>query len=220
MNVFFDCEFTKLPGSPEGYPGLISIGCVAEDGQRTFYAELNNTWQPGNCSQFVLDTVLPLLQGGECRMADAQCALRLKYWIEELTDEEVILRSDNPAIDWPWVEELFQFFGCWPKNLRRTCGSIHFDQEEQQEFYFRAHEDYWGVPVHSVWRHHALSDAKGLLFAWWHAKAYEMPESEFQELISTLSKWSVQDGDHGYIYWTNVMANLKGLRKLAVATKG
>lgn len=166
VNLFFDCEFTKLPGSPEGYPGLISIGCVAEDG-RTFYAELNNTWQPGNCSQFVLETVLPLLQGGEWRMTDAQCALRLKYWIEELTDEEVILRSDNPAIDWPWVEELFQFFGCWPKNLRRKCGAIAFETEGQQESFDAAHLKYWAEAFESgLRRHHALDDAEANRCAW------------------------------------------------------
>lgn len=165
MDVFFDTEFTTLPNSHEGYPGLISIGCVAED-DRTFYAEPNNTWQPSNCSRFVLESVSPLLQGGEWRMTDAQCALRLKYWVEELTDDEVVLRTDNPAIDWPWVEELFEFFGCWPRNLRRRCGSIYFDTEEQQEIYCRAFEDYWRDPAHSSWRHHALFDAKGMLFAW------------------------------------------------------
>lgn len=166
MDVFFDCEFTKLPGSPEGYPGLISVGCVAEDGIRTFYAEISNTWQPGNCSQFVLETVLPLLQGGEWRMTDAQCALHLKYWIEELTDEEVILRSDNPAIDWPWVEELFQFFGCWPKNLRRKCGAIAFETEEQQESFDAALLEYWAEPFNAMHRHHSLFDARSLAYAW------------------------------------------------------
>ena len=116
MDVFFDTEFTTLDPL-EGYPALISIACVAQGG-REFYAELNDTWQPGNCSQFVLNNVLPLLQGGECRMREAQCALRLKVWIENLTSEEVILRSDSPKYDWKWVAELFQFYGCWPKNLR------------------------------------------------------------------------------------------------------
>ncbi len=170
MDLFFDCEFTKLPGSSEGYPGLISIGCAAEDG-RSFYAELTNTWQPGNCSQFVLDTVLPLLSGGDCRMADAQCALRLKSWIEELTDEEVILRSDNPAVDWPWLEELFQFFGCWPKNLRRRCGVISFESEDYQQIYDAALEEYWRNPLVAARRHHALVDANSLAFAWSHVQA-------------------------------------------------
>ncbi len=84
MDVFFDTEFTTSE-MLIGYPALISIGCVAEDG-REFYAELIDTWQPGNCSQFVLETVLPLLQGGDFRMTEAQCAARFREWIEGLTD--------------------------------------------------------------------------------------------------------------------------------------
>jgi hypothetical protein len=162
MNVFFDTEFTTSE-SHIGYPGLISIACIAEDG-REFYAELTNTWQPGNCSQFVLDTVLPLLDGGDCRMLDAQCAQRLKYWIESLTDSLVIMRSDAPRYDWPWIEELFQFFGCWPNNLRRKCGSICFDNENQQQRFDNALKEYWRI--NQARRHHALVDARSLLYAW------------------------------------------------------
>ncbi len=81
MVVFFDTEFTTL--SEKGYLALISIGFVSVDG-REFYAELIDTWQKGMCSTFVIDTVLPLLDGGECRMTEAQLAIRLKEWIENL----------------------------------------------------------------------------------------------------------------------------------------
>lgn len=212
MDVFFDCEFTKLPYARDGYPGLISICCASEDGRRTFYAELTNTWQRGNCSQFVLDNVLPLLSGGDCQMTDAQCALNLKSWIEDLTDE-VILRSDNPGIDWPWVKELFDFFGCWPKNLRRSCGSIYFDDEAQQNVYQVALEMYWQTPLMAAHRHHALYDANSLVFAWWHAHAREMSEEAFLDLMKNLSLNSLEDGDIGCTYWSNLMSNLKRERE-------
>ena len=44
MDIFFDTEFTTL--NPNGYPFLINLGCVAQDG-REFYAELSDTWNEG-----------------------------------------------------------------------------------------------------------------------------------------------------------------------------
>lgn len=212
MDVFFDTEFTTLPNSHEGYSGLISIACVAVDGRRRFYAELNNTWQLDNCSAFTVETVLPLLQGGECHMSDAQCAMRLKYWIEALTTEEVILRSDNPAIDWPWLEDLFQFFGCWPENLRRKCGAIVFEVEGQQEIFDVALLKYWTEPFNAMHRHHALFDANSLVFSWWYANVLVMSDSHFSDLVSNLNKNGLEDGDIGYRYWSDIVDDLKDMR--------
>ncbi len=129
MDVFFDTEFTTLD-SIKGHQALISIGCVCENGHE-FYAELTDTWQVGMCSDFVIETVLPLLDGGDFKMMEAQLALRLQRWIEALTEKEVTLRSDAPGFDWPFVAELFQFYGTWPKNLRRKCSSVYFDNHRQ-----------------------------------------------------------------------------------------
>lgn len=161
MQVFFDTEFTTL--NPNGYPFLISIGCVAQDG-REFYAEVDGGWNEGLCSDFVIQTVLPLLQGGEYRIAEADLAMRLKDWIESLTDKQVILRSDCPSVDWPWIEQLSQFYGCWPKNLRQKCGTIYFSHDYQINRYQDALADYW--KTNAARQHHALVDAKSLLFAW------------------------------------------------------
>lgn len=160
MNVFFDTEFTTI--EKDGFRTLISIGCVAQDG-REFYAELSDTWHPENCSEFVVTTVLPLLQGGEYRMKEAELATRLKDWIEGLTENKVVLRTDSPFYDWPWVEQLFTFFGCWPKNLRRKCGTIYFNHDYQISRYQKGLEDYW--KINDARRHHALVDAKSHLFA-------------------------------------------------------
>lgn len=161
MQVFFDTEFTTI--NPNGYPFLISIGCVASDG-REFYAEVDGGWNEGLCSDFVIQTVLPLLQGGTCLAKEAGLANNLKDWIESLTDNQVILRSDCPSFDWVWVEQLFQFYGCWPRNLRRKCGTIYFNHDYQINRYQAALGDYW--KVNAARRHHALVDAKSLLFAW------------------------------------------------------
>lgn len=71
MNVFIDTEFSTL--EKNGVRTLISIGCASQDGSE-FYAELSDTWHPFNCSDFVVATVLPLLQGGECLMTEAELA--------------------------------------------------------------------------------------------------------------------------------------------------
>lgn len=159
INVFFDTEFTTL--NPNGYPALISIGLVAQDG-REFYAELTDTWDEGICSDFVLDVVLPQLEGGEYRMTEAQLAIRLKAWIEGMSDE-VVLRSDAPGMDWPWVLNLFQNHG-WPQNMRNKCGTIFFDEFQQQIGYNQGLENFW--KINAARQHHALVDARGLLFAW------------------------------------------------------
>src|SRR3989338_7125553 len=140
MNVFFDTEFTTL--NQNGYPFLISIGCVAQDG-RYFSGGFEGVWNEGLCSDFVIQTVLPLLQGGEHRRKEVELAVSLKDWIESLTDQQAILRSDCPAVDWPWIEQLFTFYGCWPKNLRRKCETIYFEEDRQQHRYNAGLEDFW-----------------------------------------------------------------------------
>jgi hypothetical protein len=159
MDVFFDTEFTTL--EKDGMRSLISIGCVAQDGSE-FYAELSDTWHPANCSDFVVEHVLPLLNGGESRMKEAELAARLKTWIESLTDKEVIFRSDAPHLDWPFIEATFNAHG-WPKNLRQKCGVISFDNDNFQKRFDAALTEYWRE--HSARRHHALVDARSLLFA-------------------------------------------------------
>lgn len=57
MLVFLDTEFTDLDS-----PRLISIGLVAQDGQQ-FYGELTD-WKLQECSSFVIEAVLPHLEGG------------------------------------------------------------------------------------------------------------------------------------------------------------
>ncbi len=162
MNVFFDTEFTTTDQNV-GFPAFISVGCAAQNGS-TFYAELSDTWHPGICSPFVIKHVLPLLEGGGYAMTEARLAINLKEWIEGLTEMEVTLRTDAPRYDWPWIEQLFTFYGCWPQNLRKSCGTVYFNYEYQESRYIEHLDTYW--KKHAAQRHHALVDAKSLLFAW------------------------------------------------------
>lgn len=162
MNVFLDTEFTRFTDAKHEAK-LISLACVAQDG-REFYAELGDTWQISDCSNFVVQTVLPLLQGGECRITEAELAVRLKAWIEELTEKEVVFRSDHPSYDWPFIDYIFTFYECWPKNLRRKPGNIYFDHDYQVIRYQNAFKEFWST--HATRQHHALVDAQSLLYAW------------------------------------------------------
>ena len=155
----FDTEFTSLDANR--MKGLISIGCVA-NGQE-FYAELSDTWDESMCSLFVIDTVLPLLQGGEYTMDVATLAVRLKEWIEQLTGNEVVMQSDSPVLDFQFVKEIFDCHG-WPKNLRQTPAGIMFDDMRQMHRYNVGKLSYW--KEHGARQHHALIDARGLAFAW------------------------------------------------------
>ena len=165
MQVFFDTEFANTEPDKNGHCHLISIGCITKDG-REFYAELTDTWDDHLCSMFVLDTVLPLLEGGEYRMGVSDLAVRLKAWIEGLTDKEVVFHSDAPDYDWPFVEEIFDHNG-WPTNLCKKCGVVGFNHDSQIRRYQSAMGQYW--QEHGTRQHHALVDARSMLFAWKYA---------------------------------------------------
>jgi len=73
MRIFFDTEFTDLCAKPK----LISIGLVDETGERTFYAELTDTYEREDCGDFAIEIVLPLLDGGEACMTLPEVRERL-----------------------------------------------------------------------------------------------------------------------------------------------
>ena len=163
LSVFFDTEFTKFR-SVDDEPKLISIGLVSEDG-REFYAELLDTWDISDCSQFVISVVLELLDNNTF-LKEAEVAARLKDWIEGLGAEEVVLRCDAPAYDWPFVADLFNFYG-WPENLRRKSGTVYFDNDRQIHRYQSALSMFW--KDNAARMHHALVDARSMRFAWKYA---------------------------------------------------
>lgn len=101
MIVFFDTEFTDLLPRDLSDPALISIGLVSQSGEQTFYAELNDSWTQQQCSSFVVEAVLPHLEGGAAVMHLEEMRSRLQSWITSF-DEPVTLVSDN-VVDWEWL---------------------------------------------------------------------------------------------------------------------
>lgn len=148
MNIYFDCEFTKLitPDDPEPAE-LISIGCIA-DNNETFYAESENALL-AECSDFVIEVVAPLLEGGDYLMPYSAIAAKLKAWIEGF-GEEVRLLSDAPIYDFPYVDHMFEVYG-WPSNLikqPRQLWHARFSNNVDEIFRTQGYR-----------RHHALDDA-------------------------------------------------------------
>ncbi len=111
MRVFLDTEFTDLvPGAK-----LISIALVDED-ENQFYAELTDTYELKDCSEFVKNFVLPFLKGGKYRMSRNECALKMAQWIED-RNVNCIIASDAPSWDLPFFTQLINMTWVWPENL-------------------------------------------------------------------------------------------------------
>lgn len=109
MRLFIDTEFTDLVP----WNKLISIALVDEK-ENYFYAELTDTYELKDCSEFVVEHVLPYLRGGEYRMTFRECALAIGSWIED-RNEPCILACDSPSWDIPHLRNLV--YPIWPTNL-------------------------------------------------------------------------------------------------------
>ncbi|NCN89502.1 MAG: hypothetical protein GW936_08725 [Gallionella sp.] len=159
MKVYFDTEFTTL-NSME-CPALISIGLVASDG-REFYREMADGWTDQQCSDFVREAVLPLLNGGESLKPEAEIARELKVWIEAF-GEEVVFVTDAPGFDWPLLTEMFSYNQVeWPTNASVQYESVKFETGSEATAYRSALYDYFRNDPR---QHHALVDARAMHYA-------------------------------------------------------
>lgn len=136
---------------------MISIGCISEGGKR-FYAE-NATalTRPEYFSEFVVETVNPLLEGGDCRVPYGEIAKSLCTWIESFEDK-VKMWTDAIHFDWPHMEHMFDNYG-WPSNLVRKPIALSFPNSIQQTRFLAGVEDAFKTFKPELRRHHALDDA-------------------------------------------------------------
>lgn len=158
INIFFDCEMTKLVEAFDPEPAeLISIGCISDCGKK-FYAENATTLARSEIhSAWVKENVIPLLDGGEYCMEYAEIAARLKDYIESFNGE-VKLWSDAVYVDFPFVQNIFDTYG-WPANLRRNPAELVFASSIQTTRFWAAVEDAFNTMQPRLRRHHALDDA-------------------------------------------------------------
>ena len=170
MLIFFDCEFTELGIDPK----LISIGFVSEDGTRELYAELCNTYQPSDCSDFVREVVLPHLEGGAARMAMRELSVCLVDWLIAF-GEPVQLATDSLSWDWPWIGELFAEAGegtNWPAHMTTHSKSEVFRPANvAAKPLILSQSPQFNLAIEAAFasglrRHHALDDAKSNRLGW------------------------------------------------------
>lgn len=112
MRLFLDCEFTQLSATAK----LISLALVAENG-REFYVELLDTWRVEDCSDFVVEIVLPQLWGGghaQPIIGARAALLDFLAWFDEVLE----IVTDAPQFDWELFCELAYDDGKWPGNVR------------------------------------------------------------------------------------------------------
>ncbi|HBN8226411.1 TPA: hypothetical protein L3690_001858 [Pseudomonas aeruginosa] len=137
--IYLDAEFTTL----NRYRAqLISLALVVPGGPE-FYVELTDAWTPADCSQFVLDTVLPLLDHVRHGRTTEQARAELLAFLQALGPVEVI--SDAPDHDWPLLLWLAGPAGL-PANVQPEPGHLSID----------LNADYAGDDP----PHHALQDAR------------------------------------------------------------
>lgn len=153
IRIFFDTEFTDLIVDPQ----LISIGLIDETGERTFYAELSDTYLLADMGDFAREAVLPQLEGGAVRLTMAELREQLRAWLEAF-GEPVKLATDSLSWDWPWIQEIFEDLATWPPNLDGK--PLILPQEPEFNLAIeRAFTD-------GRRRHHALDDAKANRLGW------------------------------------------------------
>ena len=157
MLIFFDTEFSDLGVDPR----LISIGLVSEDGERTFYAELSDTYKPNDCGEFARLAVLPKLEGGDALMSLRELGKRLVNWLQAF-GEPVTLATDSLAWDWPWVHEIFGELGIWPDNLATKPLLLTRNYLIEYDCFVDAVE----MAFRNLRRHHSLDDSKANRLGW------------------------------------------------------
>lgn len=156
MKIFFDTEFTDLVGIVYGIQ-LISAGFVAENGDEHYF-ELPENYTRQDCSPFVIEAVLPHLDRAQFAKKNVRAAEDFKDWVESF-EVEVHLICDSPNYDWQLLAEFLEEQQAWPGNLmRETSVSRLFN-------HYQAIENYFAYQPMAI-RHHALWDARALVWAW------------------------------------------------------
>ena len=150
MRIFLDCEFTQL--NPDSK--LISLAPVSESGQE-FYVELTDTYSAEDCSEFVIQNVLPQLDPLRCGQSLVEAQGSLRRFLSGFS-EELEVCSDAPQWDWsffcdlacadyqPWPVQVVS----QPTNLTSLVNQVNAEALEQLEL--------CELP------HHALLDARML----------------------------------------------------------
>jgi len=163
MKLFLDCEFAQLNQDTK----LISLALVPEAGDE-FYVELTDTYQFTDCSDFVIQNVLPQLNLPHYGMSlvEAQAALRIFLGSFE---GQLEVCSDAPEWDWVFFCQLAYVDHKWPSHVAsRPTNLIHLFR------HFEA-DDIGNITLPEL-PHHALLDARLL------AELYQRPTAASKQV--------------------------------------
>ncbi|VVP38118.1 3'-5' exoribonuclease [Pseudomonas fluorescens] len=150
MKIFLDCEFTQLNKDSK----LISLALVSESGDE-FYVELTDTYSVEDCSDFVIQNVLPQLDRLRYGQSFVEARASLRSFLSG-SAEELEVCSDAPHWDWdffcdlasaehqPWPVQVVSK----PTNLISLFNQLSAEALEQVDL--------------SDQPHHALLDARML----------------------------------------------------------
>lgn len=146
LNVFLDTEFTNFEKL-----GLISIGLVSEQADE-FYAE-NLEFDRSECSDFVIETVIPKLNNQAYALSEKCLREKLFEWLTTLlTQHEYLIIHVDYQGDIMILEKLLTEYPSMNRLSYSLFRPNHLNDLTQNEY--------------DKNRHHALWDANLLLNSW------------------------------------------------------
>jgi len=157
--LFLDTEWADIEGSE-----LLSMALLSEDGSKHFYAE--RMVRPNEITPFVIESVLPLLEGGAAAMEDAAFTDALRRFIASIPNPVVLYDYVN---DGYLLDVALKGFRCLPSELEE-CYPYPRGVEKrliEDAAISAGIEDLFAKnPEAARRRHHALVDASMLRQAW------------------------------------------------------
>ncbi|MBI6909757.1 3'-5' exoribonuclease [Pseudomonas palleroniana] len=118
MKVFLDCEFTQLNRDTK----LISLALVSEAGHE-FYVEVTDTYHVADCSDFVIQNVLPQLNLAAHGQTLVEAQSSLLAFLSDL-EGPLEVCSDAPEWDWDLFCQLAYVDHRWPGNVANRATNL------------------------------------------------------------------------------------------------
>ncbi|UWF48385.1 3'-5' exoribonuclease [Pseudomonas sp. N3-W] len=111
VKLFLDCEFTQLNQDTK----LISLALVSETDDE-FYVELTDTYQVEDCSEFVIQNVLPQLDLPIYGMSLVEAQASLRTFLDAI-EGPLEICTDAPDWDWDFFCQLAYVNHRWPSHV-------------------------------------------------------------------------------------------------------
>jgi len=147
MKLFLDCEFTQLNKDTK----LISLALVSEFGDE-YYVELTDTYSVEDCSDFVIQNVLPQLDLSRHGQSLSKAQASLLTFLSNL-EGLLEICSDAPDWDWDFFCQLAYVNHRWPANVANRATNLI-------QLFRHLNADHLSEVELPELPHHALLDAR------------------------------------------------------------